>query len=81
MLNLYFFPCSGPKTLPQGLSTKNLVDMSRDIACGLAYLSTYYVQRPTYCLISGGLRVKIADFGLPQDVYSSDYLGNNIVST
>ena len=75
--HLHSFPCSGPKTLPQGLSTKNLVDMSRDIACGLAYLSTHhYVHRDLAtrnCLVSGGLRVKIADFGLSQDVYSTDY--------
>ena len=75
--HLHSFPCSGPKTLPQGLSTKNLVDMSRDVACGLAYLSTHhYVHRDLAsrnCLVNGGLRVKIADFGLSQDVYSSDY--------
>ena len=75
--HLHSFPCSGPKTLPQGISTKNLVDIAKDIACGLSYLATHhYVHRDLAtrnCLVNRNLKVKIADFGLSQDVYSNDY--------
>jgi receptor tyrosine kinase len=74
---LHSFPCTGPKTLPDRLSVKGLVDISKDIAAGLAYLSkNHYVHRDLAtrnCLVNKALRVKIADFGLSQDVYSNDY--------
>ena len=75
--HLRSFPCSGPKTLPNGISVKQLVDISKDISAGLAYLSFHhYVHRDLAsrnCLVSNDLRVKIADFGLSQDVYTNDY--------
>lgn len=68
--HLHSFPCNGPKTLPERLSIKNLVDISLDVACGLAYLSTnHYVHRDLAtrnCLVNANLKVKIADFGLSQ---------------
>ena len=75
--HLRSFPCSGPKTLPEGLSVKMLVELSKDIAAGLSYLSkNHYVHRDLAtrnCLVGKNLQVKIADFGLSRDVYSSDY--------
>ena len=51
--------------------------MAVDIAAGMSYLSkNHYVHRDLAtrnCLVDTELRVKIADFGLSQDVYSDDY--------
>ena len=59
------------------LDTYRLVNMTIDIIAGLEYLASHhYVHRDLAtrnCLVNSNLRVKIADFGLSQDVYSSDY--------
>lgn len=59
------------------LNAQQLVNMAVDIAAGLEYLfNHHYIHRDLAtrnCLINSSLRVKIADFGLSQDVYSSDY--------
>ena len=59
------------------LNPQQLVNMAVDVAAGLEYLfNNHYIHRDLAtrnCLINNALRVKIADFGLSQDVYSSDY--------
>ena len=59
------------------LSLQQLVDMCINIAAGLEYLSQHhYVHRDLAtrnCLVGSNLSVKIADFGLSQDIYSTDY--------
>ena len=60
-----------------GLTTQQLVFISIDIAAGLEYLAlNHYVHRDMAtrnCLVSSNFRVKISDFGLSQDIYSTDY--------
>ncbi len=59
------------------LSTQQLVYMTIDIAAGLEYLAqNHFVHRDMAtrnCLVSRDLRIKISDFGLSQDVYTTDY--------
>ena len=59
------------------LTVQQLVDMTIDIAAGLEYLAEHhFVHRDLAtrnCLINEQLLVKIADFGLSKDVYSTDY--------
>ena len=59
------------------LSTQLLVNMSINIAAGLEYLAQHhYIHRDLAtrnCLIDSNLIVKIADFGLSEDIYSTDY--------
>ena len=58
-----------------GLVTQ--VGMSLDITAGLAYLAeNHYVHRDLAtrnCLVGSDIRIKISDFGLSQDIYSTDY--------
>lgn len=60
-----------------GLTTQQLVFICIDIAAGLEYLAlNHYVHRDMAtrnCLVSSNFRVKISDFGLSQDIYSTDY--------
>ena len=59
------------------LSTMDLLDICRQIAGGMAYLeSEKYVHRDLAarnCLVSSGLIVKVADFGMSKNLYSKDY--------
>ncbi|KAG8232333.1 hypothetical protein J437_LFUL012923, partial [Ladona fulva] len=62
---------------PHILGQYELLHISTQIAAGMEYLSAqHYVHRDLAarnCLVGDGLRVKISDFGLSRDVYSSDY--------
>ena len=64
----------GPK---HEVTTLTQVFMSLDITAGLAYLAeNHYIHRDLAtrnCLVTGDTRIKISDFGLSQDVYSTDY--------
>ena len=59
------------------LTVPQLVDMAIGIAAGLEYLAEHhFIHRDLAtrnCLINEQLFVKIADFGLSKDVYSTDY--------
>ena len=63
--------------LQNSLPIQLLVDMSINIAAGLGYLAQHhYIHRDLAtrnCLVDSNLSVKIADFGLSQDIYSTDY--------
>ena len=64
----------GPK---YDITTSTQVGMSLDITAGLAYLAeNHYIHRDLAtrnCLVGGDIRIKISDFGLSQDIYSTDY--------
>lgn len=66
-------PAAGKSTL----STQQLVCMAMDVAAGLDYLAqNHFVHRDLAtrnCLVSRNLQVKISDFGLSQDIYTTDY--------
>ena len=69
---------SGSQIDLQGsLSIQLLVNMSINIAAGLEYLAQHhYIHRDMAtrnCLIDSNFTVKIADFGLSQDIYATDY--------
>ena len=72
-----FLRHNSPKPPQPGLPIPQLVEFSIQIAAGLEYLSqNHYVHRDMAtrnCLISATYQVKISDFGLSQDIYSSDY--------
>uniref|UniRef100_A0A1B6KVD3 Protein kinase domain-containing protein n=1 Tax=Graphocephala atropunctata TaxID=36148 RepID=A0A1B6KVD3_9HEMI len=63
-------------TLPR-LNKDSLLNISVQIAEGMAYLATQrFVHRDLACrncLVGENLRVKIADFGMSRDVYTCDY--------
>jgi len=63
--------------LHNGLPLQKLVNMSINIVAGLEYLSQHhYVHRDLAtrnCLVDSNFVVKIADFGLSQDIYATDY--------
>ena len=71
---------SSPIPIP-GLSLHQLIDICRQVAAGLSYLSTQkFVHRDIAarnCLVAekedNSIVVKIADFGLAEDIYESDY--------
>lgn len=59
------------------LTPANLLRISIQIAAGMSYLATqHFVHRDLAtrnCLVGCGLIVKIGDFGMSRDVYSTDY--------
>lgn len=76
MKNLNQLSGSQPE-LRNSLPVQALVDMCINIAAGLEYLAQHhYVHRDLAtrnCLIGTNRIVKIADFGLSQDIYATDY--------
>ncbi|XP_017564232.1 high affinity nerve growth factor receptor isoform X1 [Pygocentrus nattereri] len=64
-------PPTGQLTLPQ------MLQIAAQIASGMVYLaSLHFVHRDLAtrnCLVGEGLVVKIGDFGMSRDIYSTDY--------
>ena len=59
------------------LYPSQLLDMCRQVACGMAYLESknhiHCDLACRNCLVKTGMIVKIADFGMSQNLYSRDY--------
>lgn len=59
------------------LEVDDLMTISEHVAAGMKYLSSqHFVHRDLAtrnCLVGENLTVKIGDFGMSRDVYSSDY--------
>ncbi|XP_030383320.1 tyrosine-protein kinase transmembrane receptor Ror [Scaptodrosophila lebanonensis] len=75
--DLHEFLISNSPSENKSLTQLELLKISMQISEGMEYLSAHhYVHRDLAarnCLVSDGLIVKISDFGLSRDIYSSDY--------
>ncbi|XP_078718563.1 BDNF/NT-3 growth factors receptor, partial [Lampetra fluviatilis] len=71
------FMGDAPQAEPRLLGQAQMLNMGSQIAAGMAYLaSQHFVHRDLAtrnCLVGAGLVVKIGDFGMSRDVYSTDY--------
>ena len=67
----------GPTNRPVVLTQSQMLHIAQQIAAGMVYLaSQHFVHRDLAtrnCLVGENLLVKIGDFGMSRDVYSTDY--------